>query len=85
MTGSELAASAHAPRDNPARLAAAAHAPCAPTRQAAANTGQARTKNSRTAGLDANALLLVGGLVLGAHVHDAVGVNVKRHLCGACA
>jgi hypothetical protein len=33
-----------------------------------------------TAGLDPDALLLVGGLVLGRHVHNAVGVNVKRHL-----
>ena len=33
-----------------------------------------------TTGLDAYALLLVGGLVLGRDVDDAVGVNVKRHL-----
>ena len=33
-----------------------------------------------TAGLDTDGLLLASGLVLGAHVHDAVGVDVKGHL-----
>ncbi len=29
---------------------------------------------------DSDLLLLVGGLIFGAHVQDAVGIDVKRHL-----
>ena len=32
--------------------------------------------------LDVDGLLLVRGLVLGGHVHDAVRVDVERHLFG---